>query len=87
MISTSVQEFLGECWFAITDGIDWNNLLGKNNQLAINLAVSACILNIGGGGVVTSIVTASITVTSARKITLTYSINTIYGPLQGVTVF
>jgi hypothetical protein len=44
-IRTRLMSFLGDCFFATTDGIDWFNLLGAKNQVALQLAISAVILN------------------------------------------
>ncbi len=44
-IDTRLSMFLGDCFFALDQGIDWFNLLGTKEQLAINLAISATILN------------------------------------------
>ncbi len=81
MIKTRLQSFLGDCFFAINEGLDWFNLLGSKNQLALELAVRAVILNTEK---VTSIVTSSTSLdSSTRRITMTYVVNTVY-TLNGV---
>ncbi len=79
-IQTRLSSFLGNCFFAVNDGIDWFNLLTKNNQVAINLAVSACILNTTG---VTGIQQLSVNVSTQRNINIQYRIQTVYS-VQGV---
>jgi hypothetical protein len=44
-IKTRLQSFLGDCFFDIAAGIDWFNLLGSKNQLALSLEINAVILN------------------------------------------
>ncbi len=44
-INTRLNSFLGDCFFDLNGGLDWFNLLGGKNQLALNLAISARILN------------------------------------------
>jgi hypothetical protein len=44
-IKTRLQSFLGDCFFDEEAGIDWFNLLGAKNQLALELAISSTILN------------------------------------------
>lgn len=47
-IQTRVSSFLGDCFFDTAAGIDWFNLLGSKNELGLNLAISAVILNTPG---------------------------------------
>ena len=70
-VDTRLISFLGDCFFSTTDGIDWINLLSSKNQLALNIAVSACILNSPG---VTSLTQLSINLNS-----LTRTIRSVYG--------
>ena len=44
-INTRLYCFLGDCYFDSGAGIDWFNLLGAKDRLALNLAISATILN------------------------------------------
>lgn len=78
-IQTRLSSFLGDCFFDLTAGIDWFNLLGGKDQLAINLAVNAVILNTEG---VTGILQTSLTVSSNRRISLVYRVQTIYSQLS-----
>ena len=75
-IKTRLQSFLGDCFFAINDGIDWFNILGSKNQIAFELAVRAQILNTDG---VTGIVSTDFLLDPyTRRATLTYTVNTIF---------
>lgn len=90
MIETDCTSFLGDCFFNVTSGIDWYNLLTVNNLLAIQLALSATMLNVGGGGIVTSILNVSATTNdSTRKFSVSYSVITIYSanPLTGAFAY
>lgn len=74
-IKTRLQSFLGDCFFATNAGLDWFNLLGSKNILAVQLAVQAAILNTNG---VTRIVDFSLTLESNRLLKLQYVVETIY---------
>lgn len=47
-VDTRLNCFLGDCFFNRTAGIDWFNLLGSKNQVGLQLAISATILNTDG---------------------------------------
>lgn len=88
-IRTRFLSFLGDCFFATTEGIDWFNLLGKNNQLAINLAVNASILNLQGNvnGIPTNLVTGMIQLSftvdpQTRAFNVSWKVSTIYSIQQ-----
>lgn len=75
-IATRLNSYLGDCFFAIDAGVDWFNLLGSKDQLALELAVRAVILNTPG---VTSIVDLSINLAETnRQITMQYTVETVY---------
>lgn len=80
-ISTRLSSFLGDCFFATDAGIDWFNLLGSKNQLALELAVRAVILNTLE---VTRLVDVSIQVEeNTRRINMRYVVDTIYTVTNG----
>lgn len=84
-IGTRLSSFLGDCFFATDAGIDWWNLLGGKNQLALQLAISATILNTQSRGqnVVTSIVSLSLSLDdTSRVFTVSYSATTIFGDVS-----
>lgn len=72
-ISTRLKSFLGDCFFDLSAGIDWFNLLGSKEQLKLNLAVTAVILNTQD---VLSINQLSITLDERRKLTIVYDVFT-----------
>ncbi len=69
-IQTRLLMFLGDCFFAVTQGPDWFNLLGAKNQVAINLAVNDTLVNTPG---VTGIEQISIDLDSKRNLSMIYS--------------
>lgn len=75
-INTRLSEFLGDCFFAQQNGIDWFNLLGGKNQTAIQLAAAAVILNTQN---VTGILQLSISLSVTRQLTIAYQVQTTYG--------
>jgi hypothetical protein len=83
-IDCNLQMFLGDCFFAINNGIDWFNLLGGKNQLAINLAINAAILNTIG---VTGILQTSFSISENRALTVVYNVQTVYSTLQSTFTY
>ena len=83
-IDTRLNSFLGDCLFDSGAGIDWFNLLGNKNRLALNLAVSAVILNTA---YVSGILQLSINLDSARNLTITYRVQTVFSRISSVFQF
>ena len=83
-INMSLNMFLGDCFFATNVGIDWFNLLGSKNEIAINLVVNAAILNVAG---VTSLLQTNISLNNSRMLTITYQVQTIYSTLFSQFVY
>ncbi len=71
-INTRLYSFLGDCFFDVAGGIDWFNLLGSKNQIALNLAVSSVILNTDG---VTGILQLTIALNAQRNLRITYTVS------------
>lgn len=82
-LQTRLREFLGDCFFNTQAGVDWFNLLGAKNKIALDLAVSAVILNTQN---ITGLVELSIVLDKNRKITMTYSVTTVFGGLLKGTI-
>ena len=74
-IKTRLQSFLGDCFFDLGAGIDWFNLLGSKNRYALNLAVRTNILNTN---YVTGISELTAQLETDRKLTLQYSVKTVF---------
>lgn len=72
-INTRLNAFLGDCFFDNGAGIDWFNLLGNKDQTALNLAISAVILNTQD---VTGLVQISINLDAQRMLTVQYTVST-----------
>lgn len=78
-IETRLLSFIGDCFFDLGAGLDWFTFLGSKDQLALNLAVSAVILNtVGVTGVKQILVTLD---PSSRKLTIQYRVQTVYSVL------
>lgn len=73
---TRLNSFLGDCFFDVTAGIDWFNLLGSKNQFALNLAISATILKTDG---IVEMKQLSVVLESTRKLTIIYNVKTKFG--------
>lgn len=74
-IRTRLLSFIGNCFFDTIAGIDWFNLLGSKNQLALSLAISAVILNTPN---VTGILQLGVSLTTNRLFTISYKVQTTY---------
>lgn len=75
-IRTRLKMFLGNCFFAMEAGIDWFNLLGGKDLIALNLAVRATILNTED---VISLNQITLSLDDTRNLFLTYEVTTVYG--------
>lgn len=78
-IQTRLMSFLGDCFFNKTAGIDWFNLIGGKDRLAVELAVSSTILNTAD---VTAINKVESVLTSARVLTIRYNVQTTFGTIN-----
>lgn len=80
-IDTRLLSFLGDCFFDTGAGIDWFNLLGSKNELALNLAITAVILNTVG---VTGLLQVSINLDINRNLTVVYRVQTTFSQASGL---
>lgn len=74
-IKTRVLSFLGNCFFATDEGIDWFNLLDYRYQDRLENAVQEVVIKTPG---VTAINSIDILTTADRQIRIAYDIQTIY---------
>ena len=74
-IQTRVLSFLGDCFFAVNEGIDWFNLLDYRYQDRLELAVQETIKNTPG---VPAINDVQISLGANRKILIQYDIQTVF---------
>lgn len=79
-IGTRLNSFLSDCFFNLTGGLDWFNLLGAKDQVALNLATSASILNTPN---VIAIQQILIDLSNQLNLTIKYNVSTVYGPING----
>lgn len=87
-LKTRILSFLGDCFFATDEGIDWWNLLDYRYQDRLENSVSEVVKNTPG---VTAINSIDVLIGSDRNIRIAYDINTIYtqsftGELEPVQV-
>lgn len=75
-IKTRILSFLGDCFFAPAEGIDWWHLLEYNKQAELENAVMATIAETEG---VESVKQVDSFINSSRRITVTYSYTDIFG--------
>lgn len=74
-IKTRVLSFLGNCFFATDEGIDWFNLLDYRYQEKLENAVQEVIVQTPN---VTGINSIDLLTTSDRQIRIAYDVQTIY---------
>lgn len=83
-IKTRLLFFLNDCFFAMSTGIDWWNLLGTKNPAALNNILIQTRQVIASSEGVVRINSVSVKFNSVeRNVELTYNIDTIYS--RGVT--
>ena len=75
-IKTRILSFLGDCFFAPTEGIDWWHLLEYNKQDKLENDVMSVIASTDG---VESVEQVDSYINSQRQIKITYSYTDIYG--------
>lgn len=81
---THIRSWYLDCFFDMTAGIDWKNLLGnKRTENKIKNAVRRELLKIEG---VTGVVHVSLSVDEDRALKLQYTEQTIYGTIQAQTM-
>lgn len=82
-INTRLNCFLGDCFFDTTAGVNWFNLLGGKDQVALNIQITSVILNtdqVVGLNQLTS------TINDARNISVSYTVETSYGQQTSLTI-
>lgn len=75
-VKTRILSFLGDCFFAPTEGIDWWHLLEYNKQAELENSVMATIAETDG---VESVEQVDSYINSSRQITVIYKYTDIYG--------
>lgn len=76
VLDLRVSMFLGDCFFALNEGIDWTNRLGSKDELALNLDIAARILNTPQ---VTGLLQLSTNLNrGTRGFTASYEVQTVY---------
>jgi hypothetical protein len=78
-IKTRILSFLGDCFFAQQDGINWWQLLDYGNQEEAEKAVMATIAETEG---VESVEMVESIINAQRKLTLSYKYTDVYGVTQ-----
>ena len=74
-LKTRIMSFLGDCFFATDEGIDWWNLLDYRYQDRLENAVQEVVKDTPG---VTAINSIDVLVGANRQIRIQYNIQTIY---------
>jgi hypothetical protein len=74
-LETRILSFLGDCFFATDEGIDWWNLLDRNKLDKLEYAVQDVIIKTPG---VNGINSVDAILGANRKLTLNYDIQTIF---------
>lgn len=74
-LKTRILSFLGDCFFAVNEGIDWFNLLDYRYQDRLENSLQEVIIQTPG---VIGINSIDIITNANRRITISYDIQTIY---------
>lgn len=78
-VKTRLASFLGDCFFSLSSGIDWFNLLGSKNQTGLSIAISSTLLNTKE---VLRINSLAFSVDANRSVIFNYDIDTTYGTIK-----
>jgi hypothetical protein len=79
IIATRLKQWRGNCFFAVNEGVDWNNYLGRGTKKLLDLDIKRVILTTGGVLKINSFDSTLDEMT--RKVTVQCNISTIYGEL------
>lgn len=85
-IKTRLQSVKYDCFFDLTSGIDWFNILGSQGKFirdVIEINVRLCIIQ---SLYVMELLDLQIKTNEDRSMNLTYTINTIFGTITDSTV-
>lgn len=83
-ISTRLQMFLGDCFFDLGNGIDWFNALGEKDQTALNLFISAVIMNTQN---VNGLLQLAVNLSADRNLTVRYAVQSSFSVTTGTFQF
>ncbi len=91
LIQSRLLSFLGDCFFDTGAGIDWFGYLGGKDELSLNLAVSATILNTpdqNGNQIVTGLQQVSVVLNRAtRNLAIQYQAITVFSVVTGAFTY
>ena len=74
-IKTRIQSFVGDCYFDLSAGVDWFNLLGTKKIDALKNAITRVILNTTG---VLSLESLELSLDDQRRLNITYRVSSIW---------
>jgi len=80
-IKTRLQSFLGDCFFATDEGLDWFSYMGGKNTAELKLAIAAILLKTQD---VISVEEVTTFTNNNRKITIQYSVKTVFGNINKI---
>lgn len=83
-IQTRCSSFTGNCFFDTSAGINWLVYLSGKSEIAMNLALSATILNTPN---VVGILQLSVNLTPSRSFQIQYQVQTSYSLTNGNFVY
>lgn len=76
-ISTRLKQWKGDCYFALNDGVDWNNYLDIGTKELLDLDIKRVILQTGG---VLRITNYSSTLNhNTRGVSIESNVETVFG--------
>jgi hypothetical protein len=79
-IRSNILQFFNNAFWSMNTGIDWFNLLGsRNNEILLQLAISAAIINTQG---VTGQLQLEISLPSNRAFSIQYSVETVFSTVK-----
>lgn len=82
-IDTRLNAFLGDCFFDLSAGINWFNLIGTKDQVDLNIAITSVIANTDQ---VLGLTQLSAMLTLSGNFSVAYTVQTTYGQQVALTI-
>ena len=82
-IRSRLLSWEGDCFWDLEGGIDWRNLMDRGSQTELEYAIKTNIIQAEG---VAKLISLTTVLDVNRKLTVTYSVETIYGATFEATI-
>ena len=74
-VETALLSWVGDCWFSLSDYVDWKNRLDKGQEINLEAELSTVIVQRQG---VVTVNQLNVNLDASRNFTISYDITTIF---------